>query len=308
MTTPLRILVTGASGFVGWHCLAPLAARGFEVHALTRAATIPGAAACHAVDLMDPSGMRELLQRLRPSHLLHLAWTVTPGAFWSTRENLDWVAASLELYRSFVAVGGRRFIGAGTCAEYDWSPACVADPLDETVSPCRPATLYGVAKDSLRRMLDSAAALDDVSFAWGRLFFLFGPREKPGRLVSDAIARLTRGEPYKTTAGTQRRDFLHVADAGGAFAALAASSAEGAVNIASGDDHPLAELLALVAARLGGGELLRLGAVPMPPSEPARIAASVRRLREEVGFIPSLGLVEGIEDTIVRALGSVSTK
>ena len=251
--------------------------------------------------------MRALLERLRPSHLLHLAWTVTPGAFWATRENLDWTAASLGLYRSFVAAGGRRFIGAGTCAEYDWSAPCVAAPLDEATSPCRPATLYGVAKDSLRRMLASAGALDGVSFAWGRLFFLYGPREKPGRLVADAVARLLHGEPFETTAGTQRRDFLHVADVGAAFAALAASTVEGPVNIASGDDRPLAELLGLVAERLEGAGLLRLGARPMPPNEPARLAASVRRLREEVGFIPAFDLAQGIDDTVEDARKSIES-
>ncbi len=293
-----RILVTGAGGFIGRHAIMPLLARGFEVHAATRAA-LPGAT-CHALDLMDGPATRALLDAIRPSHLLHLAWTVAPGGFWTTRENLDWVGATLALYRAFVACGGARFVGVGSCAEYDWAADAVADPLDEA-APCRPATLYGTAKDATRRILTEAAALDGLSFAWGRVFFLYGPGEKPGRLVSDTLARLTRGESIDTTAGTQRRDFLHVADVAGALAALARGAVTGAVNIASGEDRPLAEFLGEIGRQLGRPALLRFGARPMPANEPARLAACVTRLHDEVGFTPRFDLVSGIADTILAA-------
>lgn len=293
-----RIMVTGGGGFIGRHALAPLLARGFEVHVASRA-TLPGAT-CHALDLMDATATRALLATVRPTHLLHLAWTVAPGGFWTTRDNLDWVGATLALYRAFVAAGGIRFVGVGSCAEYDWSPPSVAGPLDEGAQ-CRPATLYGTAKDATRRMLAAAAALDNVSFGWGRVFFLYGPGEKPGRLVSDTIARLMQGEPIDTTQGTQRRDFLHVADVAGALAALTDSAVAGPVNIASGDDRPLAEFLGEIGRQLGQASLLRFGARPMPANEPARLAACVRRLRDEVGFAPEFSVARGISDTIAMA-------
>lgn len=293
-----RILVTGAGGFIGRHAIAPLLARGFEVHALSRA-TLPGAT-CHALDLMDATATRALLDAVRPGHLLHLAWTVAPGGFWTTRDNLDWVGATLGLYRAFAASGGTRCVGVGSCAEYDWAPDAVAAPLDEG-APCRPATLYGTAKDATRRMLAAAASLDGVSFAWGRVFFLYGPGEKPGRLVSDTIARLSRGAAIETTAGTQRRDFLHVADVAGALVALADSGVAGPVNIASGEDRPLAEFLGEIGRQIGRGDLLRFGVRPMPAGEPARLAACVGRLRDEVGFTPRFTMAEGIADTIAAA-------
>lgn len=299
-----RVLVTGAGGFIGRHSLAALSARGFEVHAVTRAAFLPGAAACHAVDLLDHVATATLVASVQPTHLLHFAWTVAPGQFWSTRENLDWSAATLALYRAFVAAGGRRFVGAGTCAEYDWSPARVTGPLDERTSSCNPATLYGIAKHATHGMLAAAAALDAISLAWGRIFFLYGPGEKSGRLVSDVVAQLLRGEPVDTTAGTQRRDFLHVADVAGAFAALIASDVEGPVNIASGEAQPLATLLGEIARQTGAGHLLRLGARPMSPNEPAQLAAATHRLRAEVGFAPRFDLVSGVADTIGACRGA----
>ncbi len=293
-----RILVTGAGGFIGRHALAPLAAQGFEVHAVARAASLPGAVQCHAVDLLDPAATRALLDRLRPTHLLHLAWTVAPGGFWTTRDNLDWLAASLQLYRAFVAAGGQRFVGAGSCAEYGWAPDQVAAPLDERSSACQPATLYGTAKQALHSTLVAAAALDGAALAWGRVFFLYGPGEKPGRLVSDVITKLLRGAPVETTAGTQLRDFMHVADVGAAFAALTAADISGPVNIASGQALPLAALLAEIARQTGAGHLLRLGARPMPPNEPAQLLPATQRLRDELGFTPRHSLESGIADSI----------
>ena len=73
-----RVLITGASGCLGRHCLAPLVERAGEVHALTRRGVgVPGATA-HAFDLLAPDGLDELVKRIRPTHLLHLAWETAP--------------------------------------------------------------------------------------------------------------------------------------------------------------------------------------------------------------------------------------
>lgn len=292
--TTKRILVTGASGFIGLHCLPFLTARGFEVHALDNRDCPQIPARCHCVDLMNPAEVTEVLGRIKPTHMLHLAWCTEPGLFWNDKNNLPWVAASLNLYRAFVQGGGRRFVAAGTCAEYDWGH----DLLDERATPLEPATFYGVCKAALYSVLASAAALDEVSLAWGRVFFLYGPGEKPGRLVSDAIRELLRGRPLATTPGLQERDFMHVADVAGAFAALCDSEVEGPVNIASGETRPLKDLLFTIGEIIGRHDLLQFGARPMPANEPMRLAAATNRLNQEVGFQPRYDLEGGIRDAI----------
>jgi nucleoside-diphosphate-sugar epimerase len=102
----------------------------------------------------------------------------------------------------------------------------------------------------------------------------------------------------ETTVGTQLRDFMHVGDAAGAFAALAASAVTGPVNIATGEALPLAELLGEIARQTGGAALLRLGAHPILPNEPAQLLAATQRLRDEVTFIPRHSLASGISDSI----------
>jgi nucleoside-diphosphate-sugar epimerase len=277
-----RVLVTGGGGFIGRHAVPLLRTRGFEVHAPTHA----------EADLLAPGVAAALVARLRPTHLLHLAWNATPGRFWTAPDNLDWVAASLALHRAFVAAGGRRAVFAGTCAEYDWSGPL----LDEGTTPCTPATLYGTAKDALRRLVQ--ASPEGVSLAWGRVFFLYGPQEAPGRLVPDVVSALLAGQEARCGTGLVQRDFMHVADVAGALVALVESDVTGPVNIASGDCVPLRQVIDEVARQIGRPELLRYGARPSPAGEPARLAAATRRLREQVGFTPRFGLAEGLAETI----------
>ena len=149
------------------------------------------------------------MAEVEPTHLLHLAWNAEPGRYWTTPENLAWVQASLALYRAFAAGGGRRAVFAGTCAEYDWSRAAVCRE-DET--PLAPATLYGAAKQGLGSTLCAHGAEHGPSTAWGRVFFLYGPREHPQRLVPAVVRGLLARERVAVTHGRQVRDFMHVAD------------------------------------------------------------------------------------------------
>jgi nucleoside-diphosphate-sugar epimerase len=100
------------------------------------------------------------------------------------------------------------------------------------------------------------------------------------------------------TDGAQRRDFLHVTDAGRALAALADSSLTGAVNIASGEGLVLADLARRIASLTGGVELLRMGALPQRENEPPCLVADVSRLRQELGWRPRIGLEDGLRDTV----------
>ena len=292
------MLVTGATGFVGRPTVAALAGEGFEVHALSSRLEPPAVAGVqwHRADLRSDLEVDALLADLAPEQLLHMAWEVQPGRFWDAPENLLWVERSLHLVRAFAVAGGRRAVLLGTCAEYDWSRARA--PLEELTSPLTPSTLYGVAKDALRRVLTAYAEQVGFELAWGRLFFLYGPREAPGRLVSSLITSLLAGEPVATTAGAQRRDFMHVDDVAGGIAALLASGVTGPVNLASGVARTVAEVVDQIALATGRGELIERGALADRPGEPALLVADTTRLRDEVGFTQRIDLADGIADAV----------
>ena len=293
-----RVLVTGASGFIGRRTLAPLAERGFEVHAAGRGskapAGTPGAVAWHSADLLDASSRRALVESVGASDLLHLAWYAEPGAFWAAAENALWVAATVGLVDEFAAAGGTRATLAGTCAEYDWS---APQPLAENAR-LAPATFYGVCKDATRRVAEGLGERAGIDLAWGRIFFLYGPGEHPARLVAAVARALVAGQRAPTSAGGQRRDFLHADDVADAFVALVASDVSGAVNVASGEAVAVGAVVQAIADAAGRPDLLDIGAIARRPGDPDAIVADVRRLRDEVGWSPQIGLADGLAATV----------
>lgn len=280
-----RVLVTGATGFIGSQTLEPLRELGFEVIA----------AGSREADLLEPGGAEALVASSRPSHLLHMAWYAEHGRFWDSYENLRWVEASSRLLRAFAQSGGARAVIAGSCAEYDWSGE---GRLREGVTPIAPATLYGAAKHSLHVLADAFCARAGIRLAWGRAFFLYGPGEHPGRLVASLSRALVRGEPARCTSGEQVRDFLHVEEAGRAFAALTASDIDGAVNVGSGRPVAIREIASTLGRLSGRPGLVEHGALPSRPGEPPELVADTRRLREEVGFSSSISLEDGLAGTL----------
>ncbi len=294
--TEKRVLVTGATGFVGRQCLAPLLERGFEVHAVQWGPELDAGDDIHwhPSNLLDADAVRSLIKEVAPSHLLHGAWYVEPGAFWTSPANLQWVQASIDLMQAFQEGGGQRAVMVGTCAEYDWGH----EVLRENDTPCRPSTLYGACKFGLYTMLRAYAEQTGLSAAWGRLFLMYGPHEYPNRLVSGAIRAMLQGEDFPCSHGKQVRDLMHVADVGGALAALVASDVEGPVNIASGQPTTLRAVLEEVSRLCGDVERVQFGARPASPGEPATLTADVSRLTGEIGWQSHYDLNQGLADAV----------
>lgn len=288
----MRVLVTGASGYLGDKAVGALVKRGIDVTGVGRSpAPRSHGIRWHQADLLDPSAARAVVESVRPTHILHLAWYVEHGKFWQAAQNLAWVGATLNLATAAVASGCRRFVGIGTCYEYDWPED--AD-CDEGVTPVAPNTLYGTAKDATRRVLEAWCRQEGCEFAWGRLFFPYGAGESPNRLVPSLARALLRGEEAKCSSGLVYRDFIEIRDVAEALASLLVASVDGAVNIGSGEAVRIRDIAQKLARLAGREDLLKIGALPDRPFDPPRVVASVDRLRHDVGFIPSVSLDEGL--------------
>jgi nucleoside-diphosphate-sugar epimerase len=293
-----RVLLTGASGFIGRHCVAPLLSLGYEVHAVSSSARQEEASGLywHQADLLREDHTRSLIAEVQPTHLLHLAWFVVPGRLISSPENVRWVQASLELLQQFAERGGRRVVMTGSCYEYSWERD--DGQCTESTTPMIPDTLYGASKHALQLLLTAYSPIADLSSAWARVFFLYGPHEHPDRLVSSVTRALLAGTPARCSHGTQLRDYLYVRDVADALAALLHSSVEGPVNIGSGQPVPLSELVAGVGHLLGRSDLIEMGAIPAREGEAPRISADTARLNSEVGWQPRYGLKQGLTETV----------
>lgn len=291
------VLLTGARGFVGTHCMEALLARDFKIHAVSsrgRYNNYPRHVEWHHADLHNAEHLLRLMVEVKPEYLLHLAWDVSHGVYWSSLENLRWVKTSLTLLQAFIDAGGRRAVMAGSCAEYDWSYGYCT----EGKTPLNPSTLYGSCKDALRSIHVAAGREAKISSAWARLFFLYGPREHSERLVPAVIGSLLKKEAVLCTHGEQIRDYLYVKDAGEALAALLDSDVEGSVNVASGKPIVLKDLIMTAAETVGRPELVQLGALAAAEDDPPLLLANTRRLNEEVDWMPGYSLQRGLEETV----------
>ncbi len=288
-----RVLVTGANGFIGRHTLDSLSQRGYEVHAMSRQPQAIGPNThWHELDLFDATGIKRLIGDTGATHLLHLAWVTDPASYRDSPENTSWLEASTILLDEFRRQGGQRAVIVGTCAEYDWTGGhCVEDE-----TPCRAQSPYTTAKLALRK--HAATLADDVSLAWARVFFTFGPHEPKARLVPSIVLPLLSGDRAACSDGEQVRDFMYVADMADAMVAVLDHEFRGDINIASGREITLKDLITRIGNKLGALDRIDFGERERRPGEPARITADTRRLNDTVAWQPRHTLDAALDETI----------
>lgn len=293
-----KVLLTGGTGFIGRQCIPLLQSRGYVVHAVSSqtpcsATPAPPDLYWHQANLLDAAEVSALMEEVSPTHLLHFAWIVKPGIYWTSTENFAWVQASLHLLQTFAAHGGQRVVMAGTCAEYDWRYGYCS----EAMTPLHPTTTYGTCKHALQLLLTAFASQHQLSAAWGRIFSLYGPGEYASRLVPSVICSLLRDEIALCSHGRQIRDLLYVDDVADAFVTLLESRVSGPVNIASGQPVTLRHVLDTIGQLTGKPDLICLDAKAVPPDELDLLVADIHRLRDEVGWVPQYSLEQGLSQT-----------
>jgi nucleoside-diphosphate-sugar epimerase len=288
-----RVLITGAAGFIGTHTLGILQAKGYDVHAVSaRARAAESSIEWHQANLLDSSSAGDLIKRVRPSHLLHLAWVTAHGQFWAATENLAWVQSSLEMMRHFAENDGRRFVFASTCAVYDVSHGSLVEDL----TPTKPANLYGSCKLAVENVLQAFAAQTGVSAASGRVFHLFGPSEDSRRFVPSIIIPLLQRRTAVCRNRDQILDFLYVEDVAAAFCALLESTEAGAVNFGSGTPIRLGEFAAKIATKIGHDEALELQTDPT--QKQLVLTPDVTKLAQRIRWHPAVTLDKALDKTI----------
>lgn len=272
-----KVLVTGLSGFIGSHTVDFLIEKEYKIHATsTQNRANTEYINWYQCNLLIEREVKELLNKIKPDYLLHLAWDVTPGKYMQSHKNYDWLIASINLLNCFKATGGQRAVFAGTQLEYiDNSP-------------------YPATKRALLEVLKSL----NISYASGRVFNLFGENESPKRLVPYTIQSLINKTEVKYTSGDKELDFMYVKDVARAFVEILNSDIQGIVDIGSGKSIKIKDLVYMIAQLFDNIELVKFENSENRTTSNDRIIANIDRLKNEVGFVPEYNIFEAIKKIV----------
>jgi nucleoside-diphosphate-sugar epimerase len=295
----MRVFVTGASGFIGTHVTKALLARNHRVAVLVRPGDpmsrlqpLKGSFDMIAGTLEDTALLEKSISAFQPEACIHLAWYAEPGKYLDSSQNIRSLTSSLSLFQTLIKAGCRQIVAAGTCFEYNTGFGYLHED-----TPARPASLYAAAKLSCGLIGSQLAAQAKIPFAWGRIFYPYGPQEDPRRLVPAAINALKQGIPFPASPGDQIRDYIHVADVASAFCTLMEKQAEGVFNISTGLPVSIRQLLETLGQLMNRADLIKIGTLPYRKWEPPFICGNSMRLRN-LGWKPSYSLTDGLSDVI----------
>ena len=289
----MRVLVTGATGFIG-SAFAKLAlSHGHEVGGMMLPTEQPPAHVPVSERIRWIKGtLAELpwkeIESFKPDTCVHFAWIATPGVYLESPENEKHLEWSLSLARRLKGMGLRQFVGVGTCIEYQ----ITSEPLSEERTPVDPTTLYSRCKNALRETLEAEACKDGTQFCWGRVFYPYGVGEHPSRLCSSLIQKFRRGEKLMLKTPKSTKDYIYIDDLASAILLTVDKQFQGTINWGTGAGISVREIADAVAAMLGRADLV--AEVSPPEVDPlGYVVADATRLKA-LGWQQRFNLEEGL--------------
>lgn len=293
----MRVLLTGASGFLGRYVLESLYQQGIETVTMGRQHVHDKAFGDFIeADLLASPNFASLVKEAGATHLLHLAWYAEHGKYWTSPLNLRWLEATTRLVEAFCAADGQRVVVAGTCAEYDWSYGYCR----ESSTPLNPVTLYGSAKDATRRLVMAICAQHQVPCAWGRVFLPFGTGESEQRLIPSLIEVFRGKRPPFGVNAVAYRDFLHASDVAEGFVTLLKNGESGAYNISSSQPVRLGDVVQKLGQLLNADPQPVLDLTVERPGEPLLLVGENLKLKA-LGWRSAFSLLQGLELAVREA-------
>ena len=272
-----KVIITGANGFVGQQIMRALANSKSIILPFVRngkeslVANLPNVEKVISTPDLFSHNVSWWKKHCRDADvIIHAAWFTEPNKYLNANENFDCLIGSLNLAKGAAEAGVSKFVGIGTCLEYELNNEHLS-----IKTPLKPTSIYAATKSSLYLSLTQLLPIYSVNLAWCRLFYLFGENENEHRLCGYIRKRIKEGKIANLSSGTQIRDYLDVAEAGNKITEVALNNFSGPINICSGIPITVKELAEKIAQEYDRKDLLRFGTRKVDFPDPPRIVGII---------------------------------
>lgn len=279
MNSYKKVILTGATGLIGKEAIQYLKEENFEILPLSS----------KICNLFHKDEIDKVFSEFKPQYLLNFAWCAT-GDYLTSDLNYKFVDGGMNMLKSFKKYGGMRAVFAGTCFEYKFKN----EPLKEN-DELNPTTTYAKCKVELSQKATAFCKENDIDFAWGRIFYVYGKNENEKRLTPYIINNLKNNIPVEIKCGQLIKDYMYTKDIARAFVKVLTSNYEGTINICSGNGISLEDYGKAIAKKLNKTHLLTIK--HEQTSQPERIVGDNTKLAT-LGFLPKYQLKEALSEII----------
>jgi nucleoside-diphosphate-sugar epimerase len=299
----MHVVVTGATGFIGSHLVERLVAEGVEVTLAVEpgvskaniASILDKVRVCE-VDLREGQMVRQLVQEYQPSRIYHLAAVGVTDPSVDPRLAVQVnVIGTLNLLEALSETGCDCFVNTGTCYEYGHNNPPMRE--DQMVDP---TNAYAASKSAAWLFCNMVHRTRGYPIVTVRPFTVYGPRQSARALIPQLILSALRGKDFEMTGGKQTRDFTYVGDVveGYIRASLSKKAIGQTINLGTGEEHPIKEVVLKVLELMGNPVKPLIGALPYRPREIWRLCSDSSKARELLGWQPQVSLEDGLRKTI----------
>ena len=253
----MRVILTGATGFIGKSALQVLLMKGHEVLALSRKSKPASLSAFgdalhwHCCDLAIASSWEPVVREFQGDACLHLAWEGIPDyGFDCSFKNLQLGATLINVLAN---LGCKRFVISGSCWEYGKVSGLVREEMD-SVEP----GIFAASKNALRVLAEALCRASGASLAWGRVFYPYGPTQKSVSLLPTVCRAIAEGQPLSLRTPAAANDFLYVDDTADALVFLLEKNVHGIYNIGSGKPEAVGKMADMLLRFAGKSPVFHL--------------------------------------------------
>jgi UDP-glucose 4-epimerase len=298
----MKLLVTGASGFIGHHLVNKLIEQGHTILALSRSEVLASANQHSGRLLYLKSSLKlednaiDRIREFQPDVLIHLAWEKIPDfSFETSFENLQ---NHITFFQHIFPISSlKKIIVTGSCWEYNKKMG-----ICKEADICVSSNYFTWAKNSLRDFLQFECLQKNINFIWPRIFYVYGPQQRKESLIPTVIDNIQNGLVPALKTPSNSNDFIYIEDVAEALMRFAVNVvSSGIYNIGKGESTPIIDIVSKVEIFLNSKETLTSSLIEKTSTSSIKDTdfwADMSKTITAIHWQPKISLAKGIEKTI----------